>query len=63
MTGCAGMTGVGRFSLRLMRLVIEYISVILLHTQGKPTFFVVDRSMDKPLLEYFRNQKDVTDLI
>jgi polyisoprenyl-phosphate glycosyltransferase len=49
----------GGMSLLLISIVIEYISIILLHTQGKPTFFVVDRSADKLLLEYFTGQKDV----
>jgi len=49
----------GGVSLLLISIVIEYISIILLHTQGKPTFFVVDRSADKLLLEYFRDQKHV----
>lgn len=49
----------GGMSLLLISVVIEYMSVILLHTQGKPTFFVVDRSTDNLLLEYFAGQKDV----
>ena len=43
----------GGVSLLLISIMIEYISIILLHTQGKPTFFVVDRSADKLLLDYF----------
>ena len=45
-------------NLLLISIVIEYMSIILLHTQGKPTFFVVDRSTDKLLLDYFAGQKD-----
>jgi glycosyltransferase involved in cell wall biosynthesis len=48
----------GGMSLLLISIVIEYISIILLHTHGKPTFFVVDRSADRLILEYFRDQKD-----
>ena len=48
----------GGVSLLLISIVIEYMSIILLHTQGKPTFFVVDRSADKLLLDYFTGQKD-----
>ena len=48
----------GGMSLLLISIVIEYMSIILLHTQGKPTFFVVDRSTDKLLLDYFTGQKD-----
>lgn len=49
----------GGMSLLLISIVIEYMSVILLHTQGKPTFFVVDRSGDKLLLDYFTGRRDV----
>jgi polyisoprenyl-phosphate glycosyltransferase len=49
----------GGMSLLLISIIIEYMSIILLHTQGKPTFFVVDRSADKLLLDYFRDRKDV----
>jgi glycosyltransferase involved in cell wall biosynthesis len=48
----------GGLGLLLISIMIEYISIILLHTQGKPTFFVVDRSSDKLLLEYFTGRKD-----
>jgi glycosyltransferase involved in cell wall biosynthesis len=49
----------GGVSLLLISIIIEYMSIILLHTQGKPTFFVVDRSADKQLLDYFTGRKDV----
>ncbi len=45
--------------LMLTGIVLEYISVILLHIQGKPTFFEVDRRSDQILKQYFRN-KNVT---
>jgi len=48
----------GGLSLLLIAIVIEYISIILLHTQGKPTFFLVDRSGDKLLLDYFTGSKN-----
>ncbi len=48
----------GGMSLLLISVLIEYISIILLHSQGKPTFFVVDRSKDKILLDYFMDRKD-----
>ncbi|MBL0061961.1 MAG: hypothetical protein IPP40_10935 [bacterium] len=35
-------------------MTMEYIRTILLHIQGKPTFFVVDRTSDKILADYFR---------
>ena len=46
----------GGLTLLLTGIIIEYMSIILLHTQGKPTFFVVDRSGDKVLLDYFKNK-------
>lgn len=41
----------------LMGIILEYISVILLHIQGKPTFFVVDRRTDKILLDYYKDRE------
>ncbi len=37
----------------LVSIILEYIAVILLHIQGKPTFFVVDRSNDSVLKNIF----------
>lgn len=37
----------------LSGIVLEYISVILLHIQGKPTFFVIDRSSDEIIRKYY----------
>jgi glycosyltransferase involved in cell wall biosynthesis len=48
----------GGISLFLLGVILEYLSVVLLHTQGKPTFFAVDRSSDKVLQEYFRRCKN-----
>ena len=48
----------GGITLLLTSIIIEYMSIILLHTQGKPTFFVVDRSGDELLLDYFTNKKN-----
>jgi polyisoprenyl-phosphate glycosyltransferase len=44
----------GGLSSLLIGIVLEYMSTLLLHAQGKPTFFVVDRSKDallSPLVE------------
>lgn len=41
-------------SIFLLVMTMEYIRTILLHIQGKPTFFVVDRTSDKILADYFR---------
>ncbi len=49
----------GGVSVLLGSIILEYLSVILLHTQGKPTFFVVDRSMDKTLLAFFKDRNNV----
>ncbi len=45
----------GGTSILLLGIALEYISVILLHIQGKPTFFVIDRSGDSILKQYFEN--------
>ena len=34
-------------------LILEYISILVLSAHGKPLFFVVDRSSDKTLIDYF----------
>lgn len=41
----------------LSGIILEYISVILLHIQGKPTFFVVDRLSDRILLDYYKGRE------
>ena len=38
-------------------MLLEYIAVILLHTQGKPAFFIVDRRSDALLVEWLQNRK------
>ena len=40
----------------MIGVVLEYLSVILLHIQGKPTFFVIDRNSDSDLADYFRSK-------
>lgn len=40
----------------LSGIILEYITVIMLHIQGKPTFFVVDRSRDATLARYYRRK-------
>ncbi|MDQ7832243.1 MAG: glycosyltransferase family 2 protein [Desulfovibrionaceae bacterium] len=44
---------IGGITLFLLGIVLEYVSIVLLHTQGKPVFFVVDRSRDALLRTYF----------
>ena len=43
----------------LLGIILEYLSVILLHIQGKPTFFVVDRERDSIIREYFLTKKNI----
>ena len=40
----------------LIGVLLEYMVVILLHIQGKPTFFVVDRKSDLILAQYFAKE-------
>jgi glycosyltransferase involved in cell wall biosynthesis len=42
----------------LIGVVIEYLAVVMLHTQGKPTFFVIDRSSDYVLRPYFSERRE-----
>lgn len=37
-------------------ILLEYIAVILLHTQGKPAFFIVDRRSDALLSKWLRTR-------
>jgi glycosyltransferase involved in cell wall biosynthesis len=41
----------------LLGIILEYLSNVLLHTQGKPAFFSVDRSLDKIAKKYFREME------
>lgn len=42
----------------LLGIALEYLTIIMLHSQGKPTFFIVDRSFDQMLAEYFRKKRE-----
>jgi polyisoprenyl-phosphate glycosyltransferase len=44
----------GGVTVSLTSVLLEYGAVILLHSQGKPSFFVVDRASDEELARYFR---------
>jgi glycosyltransferase involved in cell wall biosynthesis len=48
-----GIIFFGGVSALLLGIVLEYLTNIVLHTQGKPVFFQVDRSSDVLLREYF----------
>jgi glycosyltransferase involved in cell wall biosynthesis len=41
----------------LIGMLLEYVSIILLQSQGKPTFYVVDRSQDETLKQWFAARK------
>jgi len=42
----------------LLGVMIEYTTNMLLHSQGKPSFFVVDRSSDALIRKYYESEKD-----
>ena len=42
----------------LVGVALEYISTLVLTSQGKPTFFVVDRSRDDVPRRFFLNSED-----
>jgi glycosyltransferase involved in cell wall biosynthesis len=48
-----GLLLLGGLTLLLLSIIIEYLTIVLLHSQGKPTFFVIDRSFDKEMVAYF----------
>lgn len=49
-----GVLLLGGLTLMLLSIIIEYLTIVLLHSQGKPTFFVIDRSPDDVVMSYFR---------
>ena len=42
----------------LVAVALEYLTNIVLHTQGKPSFFVVDRSLDQVLASFFEQDRE-----
>ena len=40
----------------MISVILQYISILVLSAHGKPLFFVVDRSSDKKLIEYFKGR-------
>jgi len=40
----------------LLSIVLEYISVVLMDTLGKPAYFEINRNGDQEILEYFRSK-------
>lgn len=49
----------GGMSALLTGILLEYMRSMLLHTQGKPTFFAVDRSRDGVLASLLRARKEM----
>ena len=49
------ITFLGGMLLLLLSIALEYLTTILLHVQGKPAFFIVDRSLDKIARRYFES--------
>ncbi|PWU72332.1 hypothetical protein DK867_15220 [Ochrobactrum sp. POC9] len=46
----------GGISIFLTGLVIEYISILIMDTHGKPLYNFIDRGSDKVLIDYFRER-------
>jgi glycosyltransferase involved in cell wall biosynthesis len=46
----------GGISSFLLGVSLEYVRTLVLHAQGKPTFFEIDRSQDRHLRDYFRQE-------
>ncbi|MEM7167744.1 MAG: glycosyltransferase [Planctomycetota bacterium] len=46
----------GGVSCFLLGVLLEYVTSVLLHAQGKPTYFAVDRTGDRTLREYFEDR-------
>lgn len=44
----------GGMTLFLLSVALEYLSILVLRAQGKPAFFVIDRSGDAAIASYFR---------
>lgn len=42
----------------LAGILIEYVTVLLIGSQGKPTFFVIDRDRDKLLAKWFEGRRE-----
>lgn len=41
----------------MLGVILEYITSMLLHSHGKPLFFVIDRSSDALIRDYFESEK------
>lgn len=43
----------GGLSISMLSIILEYLTGVVLHIQGKPTFFLIDRSTDAGLARFF----------
>ena len=43
----------GGLSISMLSIILEYLTGVVLHIQGKPTFFLIDRSADAGLARFF----------
>ncbi len=48
----------GGVSTLMLGVILEYLTNVVLHTQGKPVFFQVDRRSDILLRTYFSKKKN-----
>lgn len=46
----------GGLSISMLSIILEYLTGVVLHIQGKPTFFVVDRSSDPGAAQFFSDR-------
>lgn len=51
-----GVLFMGGLNALLAGLVLEHMSMLLMQSHGRPTFFVVDRSRDRELVEWFESR-------
>jgi polyisoprenyl-phosphate glycosyltransferase len=43
----------GGLSISMLSIILEYLTGVVLHIQGKPTFFIIDRSTDARIAKFF----------
>jgi glycosyltransferase involved in cell wall biosynthesis len=46
----------GGLSISMLSIILEYLTGVVLHIQGKPTFFIIDRSTDAEVAQYFADR-------
>ena len=43
----------GGLSISMLSVILEYLTGVVLHIQGKPTFFIIDRRSDAAVARFF----------